>query len=124
MIATRQLPVKDPSLPTMKTFALATLASAALLNGFLGYGGQSLADQMQVRLQTYGATVPAVAVMALALPPFFYAVGAAALGCAVLGRRRLLADRAMLCASFACLLLDIALLYASHFAFTYVAIRM
>lgn len=108
----------------MRTFALAALAFGVALNFFLGYCGQSLADSMRVRLQTYGAKVPAVAELALALPPWFYVVGVAALLSAGLGLGRVLANRVMLYAAFAFLVLDIILLFASHFAFTYVAIRM
>ena len=108
----------------MRTFALAVLTSVAALNGFLGYCGQYLADGMRLRLQTYGATVPAITEMALALPPLLYVVGVAALLCAALGLWRVIADSKLIYAAFAFLVLDIATLLASHFAFTYVAIRM
>lgn len=108
----------------MRAFALAALTFEVALNGFLGYGGQYLAAGMRVRLQTYGATVPAVAELALALPPWFYIVGVAALLSAGLGFRRVIADLVMVYAAFAFLVLDIAILFASHFAFTYVAMRM
>ena len=108
----------------MRTIALTMLATGVALNGFLGYWGQSLADGMRVRLQTHGATVPAVTMMALALPPLFYVVGAAALLCAVLGQRRVIADNTMVYAAFAFLVLDIVMLFSSHFAFTFVAVRV
>ena len=108
----------------MRTFALTMLATGVALNGFLGYWGQSLADGMRVRLQTYGATVPAVTMMALALPPWLYVAGTAALLCAVLGQRGLIAENTMVYAAFAFLILDIALLFSSHFAFTHVAMRL
>ena len=102
----------------MRTFALTMLTTEVALNGFLGYWGQSLADGMRVRLQTYGATVPAVTVMALALPPLFYVIGAAALLCAVLDQRRVISENTMVYAAFVFLILDIAVLCSSHFAFT------
>ena len=108
----------------MRTFALTALLGVAALNGFLGQFGQYLADNMRLRLQTYGATVPAITVMALALPPLFYVVEVAALLFAALGRWRVVADNKMIYAAFAFMVLDIATLLASHFAFTYVAIRM
>jgi hypothetical protein len=108
----------------MRTLALAALVGVAALNGFLGQVGQSLADKMGLRLQTYGATVPAITEMALALPPWFYVVGVVALLFAALGLWRVIADNKMIYAAFAFLVLDIATLLVSHFAFTYVAIRM
>ena len=108
----------------MRTFALAVLTFVAALNGFLGYCGQYLADSMRLRLQTYGATVPAITVMALNLPPLFYLVGVAALLVGALGLWRVIAANKMIYAAFVFLVLDIATLLASHFAFTYVAIRM
>lgn len=44
--------------------------------------------------------------------------------CAVLGFRRIMADNKMLYVAIAFLVFDIAILFASHYAFTYVAIRM
>jgi hypothetical protein len=57
----------------MRTFALTGLVGVAALNGFLGHFGQGLADNMELRLQTYGATVPAITVFALALPHWRFA---------------------------------------------------
>ncbi len=111
-------------LPAVRTFAIGALASGAALNGLLGYWGQLLSESMAIRLQHYGATVPWITVMALRVPPLYYIVGAAALLCAVLGLCRVISENKMLYAAFAFLLLDIAILLASHFAFTYVAIRM
>jgi hypothetical protein len=108
----------------LRTFALTALFGLAALNGFLGHVGQTLADNMRLRLQTYGATVPAITVMALGLPPLFYVVGVVALLAAVLGLWRAIADNKLIYAAFAFLVLDIATLLVSHFAFTYVAIRM
>ena len=68
--------------------------------------------------------MPAVAELALALPPWFYVVGVAALLSAGLGLGRMLANQVMVYAVFAFLVLDIILLFASHFAFTFVPMRM
>ena len=108
----------------MRTFGLTGLVGVAALNGFLGHFGQGLADNMRLRLQTYGATVPAITVMALGLPPLFYVVGVAALLFAALGFWRVVTGNKLIYAAFAFLVLDIATLLASHFAFTYVGIRM
>ena len=108
----------------MKTLAHGALAATALVNGALGYAGQIIADQMSVRLQTYGATVPGITELALKLPPVFYVLGVASLFCAMLGGWRVIADAKMLCATFVFLFFDIGLLLTSHFAFAYVATRM
>jgi hypothetical protein len=108
----------------MRTFSLTALVGVVALNGLLGHCAQSLADNMRLRLQTYGATVPAITEFALALPPLFYVVAIAALSFAALGLWREITDSMMIYAAFAFLVLDIALLLVSHFAFTYVAIRM
>jgi hypothetical protein len=109
---------------SMRVFATTALTSGAVLNGCLGYCGQNLADRMRMRLETYGATVPAVTVLALALPPWFYVTAVAALLCAVLGLRHVITESWMLYAAFGLLLVDIAILLTSHFAFTHAAIRM
>ena len=95
-----------------------------MLNGLLGHCGQNIADSMAVRLETYGATVPAVTVLALALPPYFYFLGVGAGLVAVLGFWRLVSEQKVMGSSFGLLVLDIAILLGSHYAFTLVATRM
>jgi hypothetical protein len=108
----------------MRTFALTTIAAVAALNGLLGYCGQRIADSMVCRLQTYGATLPAVTAFALALPPYFYLLGIGAGLVAILGFWRPIAEYKLFAASFGLLFLDIGILLASHYAFTLVATRM
>ena len=59
----------------MRKIALTARGGVVALNGFLGHAGQHFAEMMNLRLQYYGATVPAVTVLALAL----YVVGGVAL---------------------------------------------
>src|SRR5690242_11722903 len=69
----------------MKTFALTMLTTVVALNILVGYCAQNLADSMRVRMRTYGATVPAITVMAIDSPPLFYLAGAVALACLLFG---------------------------------------
>lgn len=108
----------------MRKIALTGLGGVVALNGLLGYAGQQLADMMNLRLQHYGATVPALTVLALALPPGFYVVGIIALLVLGLGIWRVLSDGKMVCAAFACLILDNAVLLISLWGVTHVAVRM
>ena len=108
----------------MRTIALTGLGGVVALNGLLGYAGQHLADMMSLRLQHYGATVPALTVLALALPLGFYVVGAIALLVLGLGLWRVLSDGVMVCATFVFLILDIAVLLMLLWGVTHVAVRM
>jgi hypothetical protein len=108
----------------MKKIALIGLGGVVALSGMLGCATQHFADMMNLRLQHYGATVPAVTVLALALPPGFYVVGAIALFVLGLGLWRLLSDGVMVCAAFAFLILDIAVLLMLLWGVTHVAVRM
>jgi hypothetical protein len=108
----------------MRKIALTGLGGVVAINGLLGYAGQHLADMMNLRLQHYGATVPALTVLALALPPGFYVVGAIALFVLGLGCWRVPSDGKMVCAAFAVLTLDIACLLMLLWGVTHVAVRM
>jgi hypothetical protein len=108
----------------MRTIALTGLGGVVALNGLLGYAGQHLADMMNLRLQHYGATVPAMTVLALSLPPAFY--GLAVIGLLVLGLGlwRVLSEGKMVCAAFGFFILDIAILLLLLWGVTHVAVRM
>ena len=108
----------------MRTIALTGLGGVVALNGLLGYAGQHLADMMNLRLQHYGATVPALTVMVLALPPGFYVVAVIGLLVLGLGIWRVLSDGKMVCAAFAFLIFDIAMLLLLLWGVTHVAVRM
>jgi hypothetical protein len=108
----------------MRKLALTILGAVVVLNGLLGYAGQHLAGMMNLRLQHYGATVPALTVLALGLPPGFYVVAVIGLVVLGLGIWRVLSDGKMLCAAFAFLLLDIAILLVLLWGVTHVAVRM
>src|SRR5512136_1661578 len=108
----------------MRKIALIGLGGVVALSGWLGYATQHFADMMNLRLQHYGATVPALTVLALALPPGFYVAGIIALLVLGLGIWRVLGDGKMVCAAFALLTLDIAVLLLSLWGVTHVAVRM
>lgn len=108
----------------MRKIALTGLAGVVAFSGLLGCAGQHLADMMNLRLQHYGATVPALTVLALALPPGFYVMGSVALLVLGLGIGRVLSDGKMVCAAFAFLILDSAVLLMMLWGVTHVAVRM
>lgn len=108
----------------MKKIAMSGLGGVVAVNVLLGYAGQNLAAMMNLRLQHYGATVPAITVLVLALPPAFYVAGGMALFALGLGFGRVLSDGLMVCAAFVCLILDIAVLLLMLWGVTYVAARM
>ena len=108
----------------MRKIALTVLGAAAALNGLLGYASQQLADMMNLRLQHYGAKVPALTVWALGLPPGFYIVAVLALIALGLGSGRVLRDGEMVCTAFALLILDVAVLLLLLWGITHVAVRM
>jgi hypothetical protein len=108
----------------MRRIAFTALVGIIALNGFLGYYGQYFADQMRHTLKYYGATVPALTVMALALPPGFYLLGFLALLVLGLSIGRVLTDAKMILAALGCLVLDIATLFVLLWGVIHVAIRM
>jgi hypothetical protein len=108
----------------MRKIALTGLGGVVALSGLLGCAGQHLADMMNLRLQHYGATVPAVTVLAMALPPGFYVVGGVALLILGLGIGRVLSDGKMVRAAFTFLIFDIAVLLMLLWGVTHVAVRM
>ena len=108
----------------MRKTALTVLGGVAALNGLLGYASQNLADMMNLRLQHYGAKVPALTLFALAVPPGFYVVGALALLTLGLGIRRIGSEDRMVWTAFALLTLDVAVLLLLLWGITHVAVRM
>jgi hypothetical protein len=108
----------------MRKNALTGLGGVVALSGLLGYATQHIADMMNLRLQHYGATVPAITVLVLALPPGFYVVGVMALVVLGLGLWRVLSDGLMVCVAFAFLIFDIAVLLMMLWGITHVAVRM
>jgi hypothetical protein len=108
----------------MRKSALTGLGAVVVLNGLPGHAGQDIADMMNLKLQHYGATVPALTVWALSLPPGFYVVGVMSLLVLGLGLWRVLSDGLMVCAAFACLILNIAVLLMMLRGVTFVAVRM
>ena len=108
----------------MRKLALTILGAVVALNGLLGYATQQLADMMNLRLQHYGATVPALTVLALGLPPVFYGLAVIGLFVLGLGIWRVLSDGKMVCAAVAFLILDIAILLVLLGGITHVAVRM
>jgi len=108
----------------MRNMALAGLGGVAVLNGLLGYASQHLADMMNLRLQHYGAKVPALTMWALGLPPGFYVVGVLALLALGFGFGRVLRDSEMVCTAFALLVCDVAVLLLLLWGITHVVVRM
>jgi hypothetical protein len=108
----------------MRKIALTGLGGVVALSSLLGYATQRIADMMNLRLQHYGATVPGITVLVLALPPGFYVIGVMALVVLGLGLWRLLDDALMTRAAFAFLILDIAVLLMMLWGVTHVAVRM
>ena len=101
----------------MRAFALTGLLGLALLNGFLAYSGQALANEMHRSYTHYGVKLSLLSQAAFALPPYFYIVAAAAVVLAALGFWRRTPEHKLIYGAFALLLLDVAGLFAMMWGF-------
>ena len=108
----------------MRKIALTGLGVVVVFNGLLGYASQHLADMMNLRLQHYGARVPALTVWVLGLPPGFYIVAVLALLALGFGIGRVLRDGEMVCTAFALLIVDVAALLLMLWGVIFVTVRM
>ena len=72
----------------------------------------ALADDMARSYRVLGTKLPALTVVALHLPPWFYAVALVAGATASLGLVRKLSDNALLLGGIAVLFTDVAILFA------------
>jgi hypothetical protein len=97
----------------MRRFTLTALFGIVLLNCFLAYSGQYLSSQVRELAAHHHSKLPALSMLALAIPPWFYPVAGAAVVVAILGLTRRLGDRGLVYSVVGLLLLDIIALLVS-----------
>jgi len=95
----------------MRAFGLTALVFLGILNGFLAYSCQALADELHRTFTHSGIKLSQLSRVALALPPWFYVMGAIAIALASVAFWRRALDRKLVYSAFALLLFDVAGLF-------------
>ena len=101
------------TLTHMRRLTLTALIGIVLLNCFLAYSGQYLSSQVRQLAADHDSKLPALSVLGLAIPPWFYLVACVAILPAVLGLTRRLGEYGLIYAVVGLLLLDILFLLIS-----------
>jgi hypothetical protein len=104
----------------MRPFALTALLAIVVLNCFLAFSGQALAQDMGRMVAHDGVTLSTLSRAAFALQPWFYVLAAATFVAAALGFNRKVAERGLVYLVVSILVLDIVGLLVSLWGFGYV----
>ena len=88
-----------------------TLFAIVGLNCVFGYSTQHIANELHRFAVHHGTKLPNLSVMALSVPPWFYAIAAIALALAVFGGWSKMAERKLVYTIVALLFLDIGGLF-------------